>query len=131
MMRRESLAVAPLASWSAGPGLARALLAGRWREGQARFPPVAPPIGAVRGHPPLVISGIAEPDVSLTDFGLALEAALFAYALKRTRTESPSLRRRFVSFFAAVGIASAAGGLDHGFFRRPPASPTTCSGRRP
>ena len=119
-MRLESFAVAPLASCLAGSGLARALLAGWCRLGVERFPPVVPPLGAVQGHPPLVIPGIAEPDVSLTDFGLALEAALFAYALERTRGGSPSRRRWFVSFFGAVAVASLTGGLDHGFFRHPP-----------
>ena len=69
---------------------------------------------------PLAVVAIAEPDVALTDFGLALLAAILAVALVRGGGGSTVLRRRFVAFFAAVAVASLAGGLDHGFFRQPP-----------
>ena len=75
-----------------------------------------------RGGVEMELAGIhiAEPGVALTDFGLALLAVVFAVALARVRGGAPSLRRRFVAFFAAVAVASLAGGLDHGFFRQPP-----------
>ncbi len=69
---------------------------------------------------PLAVVAIAEPDVALTDFGLALLAAILAVALVRGGGGSTVVRRRFVAFFAAVAVASLAGGLDHGFFRQPP-----------
>jgi hypothetical protein len=56
---------------------------------------------------------IHEPDVALTDFGLAVECALFAGWLHRG--VSGSLSRAFVAFFAAVAAASLLGGISHGF----------------
>lgn len=61
---------------------------------------------------------IDEPDVSLTDFGLALETAIFTALLIRFPTRWARLRRWSVAFFGAATVASLAGGLDHGFFRR-------------
>ena len=69
---------------------------------------------------PLAVVAIAEPDVALTDFGLALLATVFAVSLARGDEGSPVLRRSLVAFFVAVAVASLAGGLDHGFFRQPP-----------
>src|SRR5262245_2279900 len=57
---------------------------------------------------------LLEPDVTLTDFALAIECAAFAAWLHR-RGESGVLRRYFVIFFAAVGVASLLGGIAHGF----------------
>jgi hypothetical protein len=61
---------------------------------------------------------VDEPDVSLTDFGLALETATFAALVLRLSTRWNRLRRWSVAFFGAATVASLAGGLDHGFFRR-------------
>ena len=59
---------------------------------------------------------LIEPDVALTDFGLAAECALFAGWLQwRTLRDSP-LRRWFVVLFAALGIGALLGGITHGFF---------------
>jgi hypothetical protein len=57
-----------------------------------------------------------EPDVAVTDFLLALEAALFVRLLSRRPTQSKLLRFWLMVFFASVGAASLAGGLVHGFF---------------
>src|SRR5262245_28920817 len=57
-----------------------------------------------------------EPDVALTDFVLALIAALFVRLLSRRPTKSKLLRCWLLTFFASVGAASFAGGLVHGFF---------------
>jgi Family of unknown function (DUF6962) len=57
-----------------------------------------------------------EPDVALTDFALALEAAVFVRLLSLRPTQSKLLRFWLLVFFASVGTASFAGGLVHGFF---------------
>ena len=58
---------------------------------------------------------MSEPDVALTDYGLAIEGAVFVYFLARRRTRS-SLANWFIVFFASVAVAAAAGGTVHGFF---------------
>ncbi len=62
---------------------------------------------------------LAESDVTLTDYGLAIECAIFAVALRRRPPARPWLRRGFVIFYAAVGTASLLGGTVHGFFPDP------------
>ena len=62
------------------------------------------------------MGGLAEPDVALTDFGLALECGLFAYWLAARGGEMNTLRCWFVSFFAASAASALLGGLTHGFF---------------
>lgn len=59
---------------------------------------------------------MTEPDVTLTDYGLAIECAVFAYLLSRQPTERKDLRSWFVVFFGATGAATLAGGTVHGFF---------------
>ncbi len=61
---------------------------------------------------------IDEPDVSLTDFGLALETAAFAAIIARQVTRYPELRGWAVAFFGSAAVASLAGAIDHGFLRR-------------
>ena len=56
-----------------------------------------------------------EPDVALTDYGLALECLLFAWLLSRRRAQNVALRRWFQLFFLALAAAAAAGGTLHGF----------------
>jgi len=56
---------------------------------------------------------MAEVDVALTDYVLAIECAAFAYALE----PSDALARWLASMFAALAIGSAAGGTVHGFCR--------------
>jgi hypothetical protein len=58
---------------------------------------------------------IAEPDVTLTDYGLAIECTLLAVLLHRTPTSALRLRLYFVVFFCAVGLAALLGGTEHGF----------------
>jgi hypothetical protein len=58
---------------------------------------------------------IAEPDVTLTDYGLAIECALLAILLHRNATAVPRLRSCFVLFFCAIGLAALLGGTEHGF----------------
>ncbi len=57
---------------------------------------------------------IAEPDVTLTDLGLALEGAVFAWLLARPGTAGQPLRRWFVLFFAASAVAALLGAIVHG-----------------
>jgi hypothetical protein len=61
---------------------------------------------------------IDEPDVSLTDYGLAVETTIFAAVLAWQVTSWPRLRWWSVAFFGAATMASLAGGTDHGFLRR-------------
>lgn len=61
---------------------------------------------------------IDEPDVSLTDFGLALETAILAALLAGQVTSRPRLRWWAVAFFGSAAVASLAGAIDHGFLRR-------------
>jgi hypothetical protein len=59
---------------------------------------------------------VTEPDVTLTDYGLALECAVFALLVYRKATAQPQLRTWFALFFASIGVAALAGGTVHGFF---------------
>jgi hypothetical protein len=56
-----------------------------------------------------------EPDVTITDYLLALEAFAFALLIARSATGT-ALQRWFVIFFAATAAASLVGGTVHGFF---------------
>ena len=56
---------------------------------------------------------MTEPDVTLTDYGLALECALFVVLLLRRKSTA---RRWWVVFFASASLASVLGGTVHGFF---------------
>jgi hypothetical protein len=60
-------------------------------------------------------AGVTEPDVALTDWGLALEAAVFAILLAR---RGPPVRE-WCLFFGATAVAALLGGLVHGFFLDP------------
>jgi hypothetical protein len=57
---------------------------------------------------------MTEPDVALTDYGLAIECAVFVFLLCN-RKQSP-LRLWFTLFFASIGAAAFLGGTVHGFF---------------
>jgi uncharacterized protein DUF6962 len=57
---------------------------------------------------------VTEPDVTITDYLLTLEAAVFAVLIARAATTP--LQRWFVVFFGATAVASLAGGTVHGFF---------------
>ena len=60
---------------------------------------------------------MTEPDVTLTDYGIALECAILAGLLHRRRAGRGDLRRLFVLFFGSSGLGALAGGTVHGFFR--------------
>lgn len=58
---------------------------------------------------------LLEPDVALTDFGLAIECAcMAAWLYWRVPTRS-ALCRWFAIFFAALGVSALLGGITHGF----------------
>jgi hypothetical protein len=59
---------------------------------------------------------MTEPAVTLTDYALAIEAAVFVFALVRPEVRDRTVRFWFVVFFASVAVASALGGTVHGFF---------------
>ena len=59
---------------------------------------------------------MTEPDVTLTDYALALEGIFFFVLLQRGRARSWEMRFWFSLFFASVSAASLCGGTVHGFF---------------
>jgi len=59
---------------------------------------------------------ISEPDVTFTDYGLAIECALFTYLIHRQGDLHRPLRNSFALFFGSVGTAALTGGTVHGFF---------------
>lgn len=59
---------------------------------------------------------MTEPAVTLTDYALAIECAVFVFALVRLSASDRTLRFWFVVFFASIGAASVLGGTVHGFF---------------
>jgi hypothetical protein len=59
---------------------------------------------------------MTEPDVTLTDYGLTIECALFAFLLFCYGDRSAPLRPWFILFFASIGAAALGGGTVHGFF---------------
>jgi hypothetical protein len=59
---------------------------------------------------------VTEPDVALTDYGLALECAVFAWLLFKCEDNGHGIRPWVTLFFAGVAMASLAGGTVHGFF---------------
>ena len=62
---------------------------------------------------------LTEPDVALTDYGLALECGAFAILLWRRRSDAPQIRPWFAGLFASLGLAALLGGTVHGFFADP------------
>jgi hypothetical protein len=59
---------------------------------------------------------MTEPDVTLTDYALFVECALFAWLVARTSVSSGHLRPWVVVFFGATALAALFGGTVHGFF---------------
>jgi hypothetical protein len=57
---------------------------------------------------------VKEPDVTLTDYALALECAVFCVILLRGAA-GDTLRRWWAFFFATIGLAAFIGGTVHGF----------------
>ena len=64
----------------------------------------------------MIFLRITEPDVTLTDYALALEGIIFLVLLQRGRADPWGLRSWFSLFFASVIAASLCGGTVHGFF---------------
>src|SRR5688572_2663904 len=62
---------------------------------------------------------MTEPDVTLTDYALALECGVFCALALRWPGGAQELRRWWLLFFGAIGIASIVGGTVHGFFLAP------------
>jgi hypothetical protein len=63
---------------------------------------------------------MTEPAVTLTDYGLALEATAFLLLLQSGSRRAGGLQFWFSVFFASVSFASLFGGTVHGFFLGPP-----------
>jgi hypothetical protein len=61
---------------------------------------------------------MTEPDVTLTDYGLFLECAAFAWLVARQPSSRRLLRAWAAVFFAATALAALFGGTVHGFFAR-------------
>jgi hypothetical protein len=59
---------------------------------------------------------MTEPDVTLTDYFLAVECALFACLIYRQKNCERLLRLWFALFFGSLSFASWTGGTVHGFF---------------
>jgi hypothetical protein len=59
---------------------------------------------------------VTEPDVALTDYGLAIECALFAALTYSRGIPERGLREWFTVFFASASAAPLVGGTVHGFF---------------
>jgi len=57
---------------------------------------------------------IAEPDVALTDFALAVEAGWLGALVSRHGGPTPA-RRWWAAFFWSVGVGALLGGVSHGF----------------
>lgn len=65
---------------------------------------------------------MTEPDVALTDFGLALECGvLTVLLLRRPARPAEPLRAWFLVFFSSAGLAALLGGVVHGFLLDAPA----------
>lgn len=58
---------------------------------------------------------LLEPDVALTDFGLAIECGCFALWLPRPRKPREPLYLGFLAFFVSLTVAALLGGVTHGF----------------
>ena len=59
---------------------------------------------------------MTEPDVTLTDYALFVECALFAWLVAQSRVRSGPLRPWVVVFFGSTALAAVFGGTVHGFF---------------
>jgi hypothetical protein len=59
---------------------------------------------------------MTDPAVTLTDYALAIECAVFVIALARLDARDKELCFWWVVFFASIGAASVLGGTVHGFF---------------
>ena len=62
---------------------------------------------------------MTEPDVTLTDYALALECAVFAWLIWQPGIGERDVRRWMTLFFASLSASSLLGGTVHGFFLDP------------
>lgn len=62
---------------------------------------------------------MTEPDVTLTDYAIALLCAVFCVLAARWRVADETLRRWWIVLFASIGAGAAFGGTVHGFFLDP------------
>jgi hypothetical protein len=60
-----------------------------------------------------------EPDVTLTDYGLALECAILAIGLWLGPQSRRELRSAGIFFFVFLGVSAITGGTVHGFYSDP------------
>jgi len=67
---------------------------------------------------------MTEPDVTLTDFALAAECAVFCALALRWAASNQRLRYWWVVLFASIGLGSLLGGIVHGFVEPGPTSET-------
>jgi hypothetical protein len=58
---------------------------------------------------------VLEPDVTFTDYGLAVECAVLTTWIVRLNTPDQRLRAWVATFFATIGLAALTGGTVHGF----------------
>lgn len=66
---------------------------------------------------------MTEPDVTLTDYGLFVECAVFAWLVARGPADAGALRAWVVLFFVSTALAAVFGGTVHGFFVEDDAGP--------
>jgi hypothetical protein len=59
---------------------------------------------------------MTEPDVTLTDYGLAVLCSWFAWNLWKHAAQSRQLQTLWIIFFGSIAAASLTGGTVHGFF---------------
>ena len=59
---------------------------------------------------------MTEPDVTLTDYALAVETLIFAYLLLRRTAANEAARNWLAVLFLSLTAAAALGGTTHGFF---------------
>ena len=59
---------------------------------------------------------MTEPDVTLTDYAIALECAILCVLAGRWQTSNDTLRRWWIVLFASIGAGALLGGTVHGFF---------------
>lgn len=59
---------------------------------------------------------MTEPDVTLTDYAIAVECAILCLLAGRWRTDNHVLRRWWIVLFASTGAGAILGGTVHGFF---------------
>ena len=62
---------------------------------------------------------MTEPDVTLTDYAIAVECAVFCALILRSPTSDVRLRRWWAVLFASIGAGAVLGGTVHGFTVEP------------